>query len=200
VWEEESLAFDEMRELLELVLDEVIALRPRTVLELGCSVGVFRRALEERLDVTYAGCDISPKAVELCGPGAVVCDLNSGGIPFHGPFDVVVGAAILEYIDDHAALLTAIRERSPAAVLTYFNMGHVSRRLARARGRQVGGRADWRSDVTPRQLKELLRDAGWRRVRTVPVHMWAPKLGRLPVWVPGRAILAKHLVFVATAD
>jgi len=113
-WETQTFSYNTFHLRLQKCLREATAAAPRSILELGCGVGVLRqRLLEQMPDVDYYGCDVSHSAVEqLADPQVVQCDLNLDPIPFYpSKFDCVVGSGILEYIAALPDFLVAVRER-----------------------------------------------------------------------------------------
>jgi SAM-dependent methyltransferase len=75
--------------------------RPR-LLDVGCGYGYVLERLTDRFEAY--GMDISPHAVEIAEiratDGAVAVGDIERGIPFDGPFDVVLAVNILEHLRD----------------------------------------------------------------------------------------------------
>lgn len=203
---------------LKLVLAEVVAMKPISLLELGCSTGALRAAMRERMPaLDYHGCDVSKSAVEAIGDKQVVCvDLNHDPLPFAGrTFDGVVGSGILEYIHDVAGLLRQVRSRiRPGGwfITSYFNMHHVSRRLGRILRRPVFQHPLWVNQYALRHIRGLIRQSGFTILRELPSNLGigpSPSIGR-ERWseasmhrlrhCPGVFALAHQVVFVARAD
>jgi 2-polyprenyl-3-methyl-5-hydroxy-6-metoxy-1,4-benzoquinol methylase len=216
-WESESLSYATLHPRLEIVLEEVTRLAPSTVLELGCGVGVLRRALARNLPgMRYSGCDVSESAVRVMDDPNVVCvDLNAAEIPFSGQkFDCIVGSGILEYVEDVPALLADVRLRTRVGgwlVASYFNMRHLSRRLQTRFGHTPHRHPAWRNDLTLEQIRRMFREAGFAVKVEIPSSVGlsgSPSIGR-EFWsaravrrfgaLPLVDVLAHQKVFVCEA-
>jgi SAM-dependent methyltransferase len=136
-------------------------------------------------------------------PHVTVHDLNCDGRPYPSQrFECVVGSGILEYIDDVPRLLRQIYESlqpGGSAVLTYYNMYHYSRRIARYRGRVPWRHPDFRNSYTAGEMLGEIHTAGFGRVReTADVMAFSRfKVPALHGWVPGRRTFGRNLVYVA---
>jgi SAM-dependent methyltransferase len=176
-WELETFDYDRLHLRIQKIVDEVLDASPHRVLELGCGVGVMRRALLSRNPaLEYWGCDISHAAVAQLGdPRVVQCDIGKQGVPFPGErFDCIAGSGILEYVPDLSQLLESLRERlapDGRLVVSYYNMGHVSRRVLRALGRTPHVHPEWRNQYTLDEVETILVNAGFEVERQLPVDI-----------------------------
>lgn len=215
-WEHETFAYDRLHVRLQKCLAEVVALRPRSVLELGCGIGVLRAAIHDALPQTdYFGCDISHAAVAQANdPRVVRVVLGEEPLPFPDRrFECIVGSGLFEYIADLPAFLAAVRARladGGALVCSFYNMEHLYRRLRRWLRRPNYSHPEWKNHLSPRAFVHLLEGAGFRVVRSRPVDVgvWAPReasmqetaaqaavctvIGRTPL----RHLLAYQMVYV----
>jgi SAM-dependent methyltransferase len=92
-------------------------LKPGTVGEIGCGVGEVLRLLQVNLpaDCELWGYDISPKAIELCGPKAndklhFILSDRSQAVNKH--FDVILILDVLEHLEDYFSFLRDLHPRS----------------------------------------------------------------------------------------
>ena len=90
------------RDARDVVLDELRAVVPRRVLEVGCGWGELAARIQKELGCVVAALDLSPRMVELArgrGVDARVADVQD--IPFEdGEFDAVVAAWMLYHVPD----------------------------------------------------------------------------------------------------
>lgn len=215
-WETETFRYDKLHLRLRKCLDEVVGCHPARVLELGCGVGILRRAILEALPgVEYYGCDISQAAVStLRDPRVVRADLRTDPIPFEGlHFDCVVGSGILEYIDNLSGLFESIHARlapDGCLVSSYFNMHHFYRRVLKKVGLSPHRHPEWRNDLMLSELDRIMTRSGFQVTRWTPVNLcltrvrrirtdepdWYARLGMaLPWWA--KAAFAYQVVFHA---
>jgi predicted TPR repeat methyltransferase len=207
-WETETFEYSTLHRRLRTVRDVVVALRPRSVLELGCGVGVLRESLLAAIpDVDYWGCDISESAVaQIADCHVVARDLNADGLPFGArSFDVIVGSGIVEYVQDPVALFAAAQARLNAnghLVVSYLNMRRYARYALTRRGpRRMPDHPDWKNRFTFGQFEESLTASGFADVRITPIGLVLPYAFAVPVRrFPFRRTLAKQLVFAATSS
>jgi SAM-dependent methyltransferase len=216
-WEREAHTYNKMHQRLQIVLEEVIKFAPRSVFELGPSVGVLRAALLRRLPgLRYFACDASRSAVQAINDPHVLCvDLNRDALPFAGQtFDCIAGSGIIEYIADVPALLAGLRQRlrpGGRLIISYFNMWHIYRRVLLFRGHRPYRSPTWRNDYFVSEIRELLRTAGFvvcdqiptdiglGRYREMGQERWSPKLLRWLRRLPRIGLFTHTAVFVADA-
>ena len=110
----------------DVAFDEVVALRPRRVLEVGCGTGGFAaRLLGAGLDVVAI--DQSKRMIELTrrlGVRAQVGDVQE--LPFaDGEFDVTVANFMLYHVPDLERGLTELARVAPALVATTNGRTHM---------------------------------------------------------------------------
>lgn len=202
---------------LRLVAQEVAAVAPSSVFELGCSVGVLRAELLRRLPkLRYHGCDFSQSAVDSIGdPNVVRVDLNKDPLPFADrTFDCIAGSGVFEYVKDLPRLFTELRRRlAPGGrlVATYFNMQHVYRKFVRVRGRQPFRNPTWLNDYSLAGFRDVLQSAGFAVRKEIPSNLglggspscgyerWSERPLRLLQHVPFVHHFAHQMVFVADA-
>lgn len=105
-------SFDRMRDAHLARLARRVARgidRPR-LLDVGCGYGYVLERLTDRFEAY--GMDISPHAVEIAEiratDGAVGVGDIERGVPFDGPFDVVLAVNVLEHLRDPDAGIDAI--------------------------------------------------------------------------------------------
>lgn len=196
-WQLEALSYDRMHVRLGIILQQVLALRPKSLLELGCGVGILRKELSRQLGntITYYGCDISREAVRVGNdPNVVQHDLNGPEWPFQDKsFDCIVGSGIMEYIEDVPQfLLNATKSLSQRGhlVISYFNMRHIYRRCQVLFRRKPYRHPAWRNAYSLEGLEELLRQAHLRVQSRTPVSF-----GLFP---PPRAIQQRNLPSVSS--
>lgn len=109
---------DPMEQVDGALVEFVSAHAGRRVLDLGCGLGGYTRALADRgFDVR--GIDVSPEYVERARSLGVPVDLYDGGaLPYEdGSFDSVAMLEVLEHLDDPAALLREARRVARRGVL-----------------------------------------------------------------------------------
>lgn len=175
-WETKSIAYDALHDRLWVMLNEVVRLRPASLLDVGCAAGEVARGVTSRLPgIDYYGCDISHAAVaKLARPNVVQCDLNVTGVPFaHRRFDCVVASGICEYLRDQGAFLRQLADRlSPQGrlVVSYVNVGHFARRWRRLLGKRPRDNSTWQSLVPLTDFEAMLRRANLRVERRIATN------------------------------
>ncbi len=176
-WERESQRYNWMHIRLRLVLGEILKVAPTSLFELGCSMGALRAELLRRLPgLQYCACDVSQSAVAAIDDPNVLClDLNRDPLPFADrTFDCIAGSGIIEYVADVPALLAGLRERlrpGGSLIVSYFNMHHVYRQMQRLRGRRPYRNPTWLNDYSLRQMRQLLRAAGFAVCDQIPTDL-----------------------------
>ena len=88
----------------KLIVDKVVEMNPKSVLEVGCAVGVNLYLIKKALpDVIIAGCDINEQAVIKAReklPGADIRVARAESLPYQrGAFDLILTDACLIYIN-----------------------------------------------------------------------------------------------------
>ena len=109
---------DPMEQVDGALVDFVAAHAGRTVLDLGCGLGGYTKALADR-GLEARGIDVSPEYVERARSLGVEADLYDGvTLPFEdGRFDTVAMLEVLEHLEDPAALLREARRVARRGVL-----------------------------------------------------------------------------------
>jgi SAM-dependent methyltransferase len=115
------------RQPLDVAFEEVVALEPRRVLEVGCGQGEFAQRLVER-GLEVAALDQSERMVELTRARGV--DAQAGDIqdlPFaDDEFDLVVANFVLYHVADLHKGLTELARVGPVLVATTNGTLHLS--------------------------------------------------------------------------
>lgn len=159
-WQRDVIRYDVSHQRLRQVAMLVRSLSPERVVDLGCATGRLATLLP---GIDYWGCDFVEPSAE---PGFRFfrCDLRAEPLPPEvRDVEVAVASGLLEYLEDVPGFLKAVRERlrpGGHAVVTYFNMNHVSRLAALALGRTPYVHPDWRGFHSPRAVHAFLRQAG----------------------------------------
>lgn len=123
---------------LDVAFDEVVALAPARVLEVGCGTGIFARRLVDA-GIEVVAVDQSERMVELTrelGVHAEVGDVQH--LPFaDDEFDVAVANFMLYHVPDLARGLAELARVAPALVATTNGRKHMSEMW------QIVGRDRW---------------------------------------------------------
>lgn len=169
---------------------ELVALLPHTlgrVLDIGCGAGGVGRALRDRAD-TLTGIELDEAAATRARETYDV--VHTGSIEsvlpdLAGPFDVALAYDVLEHLADPAAVLRRLRELMTADGLLHVSVPN-ARHWSLVRDLVVRGTFGYTGTghrdvthlrwLTPRDLRALLEDAGWRIER----------MGHPPLSAPGR--------------
>jgi methionine biosynthesis protein MetW len=122
--------------LMRLIPDNV------RVLELGCSSGYLSGYLEHQKNCCVVGVELDPQAASIAATrcSEVHClNLNEPTVLdiLHGPFDVLLAAAVLEHLLDPTAVLKKVYPKLTAEALIIVslpNIAHWSVRWQLARG------------------------------------------------------------------
>ena len=152
-----------LRQVASLVSD----LKPKRLLDLGCATGHLRTLCPPETE--YVGCDfVGPEVPDF---EFHRCDFNREPLPsvLHD-FNVIVCSGLLEYIDDLRGFLADVHRRlvpDGHAVVTYFNMNHISRISALLCGRSFAVHPDWKGYYSPRDIRSLIRESGFEIVRSL---------------------------------
>lgn len=160
------------------LLAQVVADRPRSVLDLGCGTGTLAIALAKALPgAAVAGLDADAEALEIAADKArragAALGLRRGSstaLPFRdGAFDCVVSSLFFHHLE-RAAKIATLREvrrvLAPGGALHVADWGRPSNALMRAlftAVRLLDGFETTRDSVTG-ALPALLRAAGYERV------------------------------------
>jgi SAM-dependent methyltransferase len=109
---------DPMEQVDGALVEFVAAHAGPVVLDLGCGLGGYTKALSER-GLDARGIDVSPEYVERARSLGVEADLYDGGrLPYDdGSFDTVAMLEVLEHLEDPAALLREARRVARRGVL-----------------------------------------------------------------------------------
>lgn len=87
----------------DLILNELENIKPKSVLELGCSCGPNLLAIQSNFSVHLAGMDVNKDVIKLAKKVLPEADLICGDIrkplPFSKSFDVVLVDAVLMYLN-----------------------------------------------------------------------------------------------------
>lgn len=208
-WDEETWRYDRPHRRLRAVADAVLSeCAGGRVLDLGCSSGLLGRMLGPRYD--YLGLDVAPSvAIDEPGHRVLTADLDADW-PVEGPVDVVVASGSLEYVADLVGSLERIRallRPGGLAVLTLFNLGHLSRTVGSPR------HPTWRFSLRLDELLLALKEVGLPPTRVFSSsagHGPAPavdaetptdldRTGAVQLPLPALLRLAHHLVVVCRA-
>jgi ubiquinone/menaquinone biosynthesis C-methylase UbiE len=177
---EQALVGPLFRPFAELILDEVELAATDRVLDVACGTGIVARVAKERLGDTgtVVGVDLSPAMLAVARRVTAEIDWREGGadaLPLKDDerFDVIVCQQGFQFFPDRPAaarqMRRALTARGRLAVSTWrpdeeFPLLWELRRVAE---RHVGAIVDRRHSLgDARPLEALLRDAGFRDVRS----------------------------------
>lgn len=168
-----SVLWPAIRELARL------ANRPLRVLDLAAGAGdvpaeLHRRAVREKLPVEFAGCDLSPVAVEVAsraGSPVRFFPLDVLTDPLPTGFDVFTCSLFLHHLDepDAVALLRKVRAANPKLLLVndlrrsrfnYWAVWAASRLLSRSRVVHADGPLSIRGAFTVTEVRAMAAEAG----------------------------------------
>ena len=154
-WNGETWRFDVAHPRLRLVADIVMAEGGERVLDLGCSTGKLGRMLGPTYD--YTGVDVAP-SVAADEPRFRIHTSTLDAWRPTGTYDVVTASGSLEYVEDLEAVLQTVRDAlNPGglAVLTLFNLAHISRALGSSHRHP-----DWTLQSRPDDFVLALHEVG----------------------------------------
>lgn len=146
---------------------------PTKVLDIGCGRGSFGTVRSER-DVEVVGVDIDSGALQVASEKeeAILCDLESGALPFkENTFDGIIAKDILEHLSDPTEILTEMRrvlEQGGRAVIS----------VPMAKPKVVWGDYTHVRGFTEDALRTMVRDFGFEVISISPMG-GIPGVGRL---------------------
>ncbi len=185
----------------KLVSEYLPPVEGRRVLEMACGRGGFSRLLAAR-GAHMFGADFSSTALQIArgkssgaeaerGARLQLAQADAQNLPYAtSSFDLIISCETIEHLPDPAAALREMaRVARPGAKLflttpNYFNLMGLYYIYARARNRRATPGADQPFDrvfLFP-QIRALLRNAGWRIVRSDgTVHQFPIRPGHDPI-------------------
>jgi ubiquinone/menaquinone biosynthesis C-methylase UbiE len=177
---EQELVGPLFRPWVEPMLEEVHLAAGERVLDVACGTGIVARLAKERVGDAgrVVGVDLSPAMLAVArrvAPGIEWREGDAGALPIQGDerFDVVLCQQGLQFFPDRLAALQqarrALAPRGRVAVSTWRPDEEIplGRELRRVAERHLGPIADRRHGFgEPGPLEALLRDAGFREVRS----------------------------------
>lgn len=201
VFESDKEHADERTPWYDLVLDYLIPVQGKRILEVACGRGGFAGLLASRGAIMY-GADFSAAALQVAAGRAASIDsglvriaftqADAQQLPFASEsFDLVISCETIEHLPDpQSALREMARVCQPGGLLylttpNYFNAMGVYYLYARARGRRaVTPGSDQPTDhvlLFPR-VRGMLKRAGWRIIKSDgTVHQFPIKPGHNPI-------------------
>ncbi len=114
------------------------------IYEVGIGSGYLARLFLDKVDVDYAGCDISPRMLTKCfNAGGIpyenlsLVDLNNENIPEpNGSFNYIISCAVLEYVENiRHALGEMARLASSGSHLAFAYEGNMEARSKIVQGK-----------------------------------------------------------------
>jgi methyltransferase family protein len=170
-WTKESCKYNAGHHRLRTVAALVNDLNPGTYVDLGCAGGFLSTLTPGS---RYIGVDFvepeSPPAFEFYR-----CDLNADDLPEAlGKAELVTCSGILEYIDDLPGFFAKLHggtRPEAVAIVTYFNMNHISRICRLLLGGTIRNHPDWRNFLSPRDFQSLASAAGFSIARVLPIGL-----------------------------
>ena len=196
---------------VDVAFDEVVALAPKRVLEVGCGTGIFaRRLLDAGIDVVAL--DQSERMVELTlarGVDARLGDVQA--LPFaDGAFDVAVANFMLYHVADVVRGLAELARVAPALVAVTNGYDQL-REMWQLVGRDLGERRllfmrETGEELLRRHFSNVRKvdlpatvDMTADEMRTYIAHSVAHKhlAARVPNFDGARTVTASTAVFVA---
>jgi 2-polyprenyl-3-methyl-5-hydroxy-6-metoxy-1,4-benzoquinol methylase len=200
VFESDPSHADEQSPWYRLVLEYLLAVDGKRILEIACGRGGFTALLASRGAVMF-GADFSEEALQAArrkcrGDGCFHFDLTKADaecLPYADKsFDVVVSCETIEHVPHPATALSEMaRVCRPGGTLylttpNYFNVMGLYYVYARLRGRQGTPGGDQPFDqvfLFPR-IRNLLRQAGWRIMHSDgTVHQFPIRRGHNPILI-----------------
>ena len=164
----------------EIILDEVRLSPGDRMLDIACGTGIVARTARKRLGETgyVVGIDVSSDMLAVARAVAPDIDWregNAAALPLHDreQFDVVTCQQGMQFFPDKAAaaaeMRRALADDGRLAVGTWCSDDHIPffRALREVAERRLGPIVDLRHSFgDPGPLEQLLRDAGFRDVRS----------------------------------
>jgi len=141
-------------------------LTPKTICEVGCGAGGVLRHIQANVDSEchLQGFDISPYAINLCGPRAnerLRFTLIEGEDDIPGPFDLLVSIDVVEHVEDYLGHLRRLR---PKALFKIFHVPLDLSVQSVLRGRGLTNRRDSHAHLhyfTKETFLRSLSDVGY---------------------------------------
>ncbi len=162
-WNGETWRFDVAHRRLRQVADIVYGEGGERVLDLGCSTGKLGRMLGPAYD--YTGVDMA-KSVATEQPRFRIRTGSLDDFRARGTYDTVVASGSLEYVEDLEGVLENVRASlrpGGLAVLTLFNLAHISRALGATHRHPT-----WKLQARPDDFLLALHEAGLSPQRVQP--------------------------------
>jgi len=199
VFESDPEHADEIAPWYDLVLEYLIPVEGKRVLEMACGRGGFSRLLASRGAAMY-GADFSGAALQIAtrknasserrATGAEFTQADAQRLPFASEsFDLVVSCETIEHLSDPQAALremARVCRRGGLLYLTtpnYFNatgLYHIYARMRRSNSTPGSDQPFDRVFLFP-QVRRMVQRAGWKIVRTDgTVHQFPVWRGRNP--------------------
>jgi trans-aconitate 2-methyltransferase len=151
------------------------------VIDLGCGPGNSTEVLSEKLPVArISGIDSSPDMIDAARKRLPRVEFSIGDIAAwrdQGPFDVILANAVLHWLPDHAALLTAlIAKLAPGGALAVQmpdNLDEPTHRLMR----EIAMEGPWAAKLgCAAAARTTLNSAAWY------FDVLRPKAARVDLW------------------
>lgn len=86
------------------LIDTIINLKPKTIIELGCGIGSLSKALVKKLDIDISGFDLCEKMVQLANTNLGVDFFYKEDILNSKSNELCVSHGVLEHFSDEAIL------------------------------------------------------------------------------------------------
>jgi len=208
-WESEIHAYDTPHGRLRLIARVLQSLNIHSVFDIGCGHGYLGSLVGS---ATYSGCDMidGAKATFPFFP----CNINEDPLPSElAEFDAIVCSGILEYVDDLPLFLKQLFGRMSNRawlVATYYNMNHISRVSRLLLGGSFGVHRGWRGFYSPRDVRRLIRDAGFLSTaeyvtrfglsRDPGLQAVGASAVNLRRYFPGSHLFANQIIYVARVE
>ena len=156
-----------VRKRLQLTVEKLEPLTGRTVLDVGCGSGRFCFAYAQQGAAHVLGVDFAEAMIDLAKRYATelqvenVCEFRAGRFPEavpDGPFDASTAMGFFDYIEDPAAIVRAMREKTRHTMLMSFPKAYEWRvPVRRARFLMAGCPLFL---YTRKRVVSILKDAG----------------------------------------